>query len=262
MSNLDYLTEKKPWWALLIFAAPIIIGNIVQHLYIIADSAIVGRCVSQQALAAVGACNSLTNVFICIAIGGGIGASVLVSHSFGAHDYKQMRTAALTSLLSFLVLSILLGLVGWFGSRLIMTLLNTPADVIDMAVDYLKIYFLGLPFLFMYNVLSAMFNALGKSRIPLYFLIISSLLNVGLDAWFVQGALTVLRPVSVGLVAAAVWSVIRAALLPMGLTALNPWAAGLFVVLLIPAFKCKKLHPIVLIAVSAVAGIVLHLGGV
>ena len=185
MSNLDYLTEKKPWWALLIFAAPIIIGNIVQHLYIIADSAIVGRCVSQQALAAVGACNSLTNVFICIAIGGGIGASVLVSHSFGAHDYKQMRTAALTSLLSFLVLSILLGLVGWFGSRLIMTLLNTPADVIDMAVDYLKIYFLGLPFLFMYNVLSAMFNALGKSRIPLYFLIISSLLNVGLDAWFV-----------------------------------------------------------------------------
>lgn len=185
LANLDYLTQKKPLWALLIFAAPIIIGNIVQQLYIIADSAIVGRFVSQQALAAVGACTSLTNVFICIAIGGGIGASVLVSHSFGAHEYGQMRTAALTSLISFLFASIALGAFGWLCSRQIMLLLNTPTDVIDMAVDYLKIYFLGLPFLFMYNVLAAMFNALGKSRIPLYFLVFSSVLNVILDAWFV-----------------------------------------------------------------------------
>lgn len=96
----------------------------------------------------------------------------------------------------------------------------------------------------------------------LIMLLVASLLQRFRENRFVQGALMVLRPVSVGLVAAAVWSVIRAALLPMGLTALNPWAAGLFVVLLIPAFKCKKLHPIVLIAVSAVAGIVLHLGGV
>ena len=187
MENHDYLTQKKPLTALMIFAAPIILGNIVQQLYTIADSAIVGRCVSEQALAAIGACNALTNVFIFIAIGAGIGASVLVSHGFGAHAYGAMKVSALTSMLSFLLLSFGLGAFGWLCSRQIMALLQTPADVIDMAVDYLRIYFIGLPFLFMYNVLSAMFNAIGKSRIPLYFLIFSSVLNVLLDLYFVIG---------------------------------------------------------------------------
>lgn len=96
----------------------------------------------------------------------------------------------------------------------------------------------------------------------LIMLLVASLLQRFRENRFVQGALTVLRPVSVGLVAAAVWSVIRAALLPMGISSLSPWAAGLFVLLMIPAFKFKKLHPIVLIAAGAVVGIVLHLGGV
>lgn len=177
----DYLVQKKPLNALLIFSLPIIIGNLFQQTYTMADSAVVGRFVSEQALAAVGASFSLTNIFVCIAIGGGIGASVVVSRYFGAKDYGKMKVAVFTSLISFLVISLLLGGVGLICSEKIMILLNTPSDVLDLAVVYLDIYFLGLPFLFMYNVLSAMFNALGKSKIPLYFLIFSSVFNIILD---------------------------------------------------------------------------------
>ncbi len=181
----DYLIQKKPLSALMIFSLPIIIGNLFQQFYTMADSAIVGRFVSEQALAAVGASYALTNIFICVAIGGGIGASVIVSRYFGAKEYENMKAAVFTALLSFLFVSIVLGGIGLLLGRKIMIVLNTPADVLDLSVQYLNIYFLGLPFLFMYNVLSAMFNALGKSRIPLYFLIFSSVFNVILDVVFV-----------------------------------------------------------------------------
>lgn len=183
-----YLVEKKPLYALLLFSLPIIIGNLFQQTYTMADSAIVGRFVSEQALAAVGASYSLTNIFICIALGGGIGASVVVSRYFGAKKYAEMKLAVFTSCLSFLCISVLLGGFGLLACRWILLALNTPPDVLDMAVEYLNIYFLGLPFLFMYNVLSSMFNALGKSRIPLYFLIFSSLFNVALDLVLVRRA--------------------------------------------------------------------------
>lgn len=173
-------------YALALFALPMIIGNLFQQTYTMVDSAIVGRYVSEQALAAVGASYSLTNVFICVAIGGGMGASVVVSRHFGAKAYDRMKTAVYTALLTFLVISILLGSVGLLCGKWIMNLLQTPSDVLDLSVVYLNIYFLGLPFLFMYNVLSAMFNALGKSRIPLYFLVFSSIFNVGLDIFMVK----------------------------------------------------------------------------
>ena len=183
--NIDYLTEKQPWRALLVFMLPIMIGNLFQRFYITVDSVIVGRMVGENALAAIGACNALTNVFICVAIGGGVGASVIVGRNFGAHRYAEMKTAISTAILSFLVLSVGMGMLGLFGSRLILTVLGTPEKILDQATAYLQIYFLGFPFLFLYNVLSAVFNSLGKSRIPLGFLIFSSLLNVGLDYFFV-----------------------------------------------------------------------------
>jgi len=177
----DYLIQKKPFNALMVFSLPIIIGNLFQQTYTMADSAIAGRFVGERALAAIGASNSLTNIFICIAIGGGIGASVKISQYFGAKNYIRMKAAINTALITFLIISILLGGVGLLFSRSIMIELNTPSDTLDMAVVYLNIYFIGLPFLFMYNVLSSIFNALGKSRIPLAFLIFSSLFNILLD---------------------------------------------------------------------------------
>ena len=180
MTN-DYLLQKKPLSALLIFSLPIIIGNMFQQTYTMADSAIAGRFVGERALAAIGASYSLTNIFICIAIGGAIGASVIISQYFGARSFVKMKTAIYTALISFLLSSILLSIVGLVCNRHIMVALNTPDDILDMAVEYLNIYFFGLPFLFMYNVLSSIFNALGKSKIPLAFLIFSSVLNIILD---------------------------------------------------------------------------------
>ena len=177
----EYLIREKPLKALLLFAFPMIIGNLFQQFYTMVDSVVVGRFVSENALAAVGASYSLTNVFISIAIGGGVGASVLVSRYFGARDYRRMKTSVSTALLSFLVVSLALGGLGLLLGDQIMEVLNTPENIMEDAVTYLNIYFMGLPFLFMYNVLSAMFNALGKSRIPLYLLIFSSVFNVVLD---------------------------------------------------------------------------------
>lgn len=181
----DYLIQEKPLRALLVFAFPMIIGNLFQQFYTMADSVVVGRFVGENALAAVGASYSLTNVFISVAIGGGVGASVLTGRSFGAKDYRKMKMSVYTALVSFLALSVTLAAVGLIFSENIMELLNTPENVLEDAAEYLSIYFMGLPFLFMYNVLSAMFNALGRSKIPLYLLIFSSLFNIGLDVFMV-----------------------------------------------------------------------------
>lgn len=181
----DYLITENPLKALIVFAIPMIIGNLFQQAYTMADSAIVGRLVGEKALAAVGAAYSLTNIFISVAIGGGMGASVIVSQYFGHGNYGKLKKTVYTALVSFLVISVMLGVIGLAFSKNIMIAMNTPVEVLDMSVTYLQIYFLGLPFLFMYNVLSSMFNALGKSRIPLYFLIFSSVFNIILDWVFV-----------------------------------------------------------------------------
>ena len=198
----DYLIRRRHIAALLIFALPMMLGNFFQQLYTMADSAIVGRLVGEEALAAVGASYSLTNVFISIAIGGGVGASVITGQTFGRRDFSRMKRSVSTALLSFLAISIVLGGVGLALSRQIMVLLRTPANILDDATTYLNIYFLGLPFLFMYNVLSSMFNALGRSRIPLYLLIFSSVLNVALDIYMVG-------PLDMG-VAGAAWATLLA----------------------------------------------------
>ena len=185
MKDKDYLITGRPFTALTAFVTPIIIGSLFQQFYTMVDSAVVGRFVSEKALGAVGASYALTNVFIMIAAGGGIGASVVVSRHFGERRYGQMKTAASTAMIGFLVMSCILGLFGLLYSRRIMIWLQTPDDVLDMAAEYLGIYFLGLPFMCMYNVLSSMFNGLGHSREPLIFLIFSSLLNIVLDLLFV-----------------------------------------------------------------------------
>ncbi len=181
----DYLITKNPLFALTIFFLPIMLGNLFQQAYNLVDSAVVGRFVSEDALAAVGACLALVNVFIFIANGGGVGAAVVVGKHFGAGNLKKMKTAIFTSFIAFLILSIFLGVLGIVLGRTFMILLKVPDNILDMSVIYLRIWFLGLPFLFMYNVTSALFNALGKSNFPLLFLIFSSVLNIFFDLFFV-----------------------------------------------------------------------------
>ena len=200
MSKDEYLITDAPLKALTVFAMPMILGSFFQQVYNMADSIIVGQFVGSSALAAVGACAALTNVFICIALGAGVGAGVLVSRYFGARDYSKMKTIVSTSLISFLILSMLLGVFGFCFSRSMMNLLQTPADILDEAVLYLRVYFVGFPFLFMYNILSTMFTSIGESRIPLVLLIFSSVLNIFLDILFIV-------PFHMG-VAGAAWATI------------------------------------------------------
>lgn len=185
MKKYNMITDQ-PGKALFFFALPMILGNLFQQFYTTVDSIIVGQFVGEDALAAVGASYSLTTVFIMIAIGGGIGASVITSQYLGAGIYRKMKTSVSTALISFLVLSLVLSAVGLLGNRGILTGLNTPENILPDAVLYLEIYFLGLPFLFMYNILSSIFNALGNSRTPLYLLIFSSLLNIVMDLVMVR----------------------------------------------------------------------------
>ncbi len=185
MKKYNMLTDK-PGRSLFFFALPMILGNLFQQFYTTVDSIIVGQFVGEDALAAVGASYSLTTVFIMIAIGGGIGASVITSQYLGAGLYRKMKTSVSTALITFLVLSLVLSVIGLLGNRAILIGLNTPGNILSDAVLYLEIYFLGLPFLFMYNILSSIFNALGNSRTPLYLLIFSSLLNIGMDLVMVQ----------------------------------------------------------------------------
>lgn len=152
-----------------------------------ADSIIVGQYVGSSALAAVGACAALTNVFICVALGAGVGAGVLVSRYYGSGNYSRMKTIVSTSLISFLILSVFLGIFGFCFSHLMLGVLQTPADILDEAVLYLRVYFVGFPFLFMYNILSTMFTSIGESKIPLALLIFSSVLNILMDIWMVAG---------------------------------------------------------------------------
>lgn len=181
------LTTQPPARSLFFFSLPMIIGNLFQQFYNMADSIIVGQLVGESALAAVGASYSFTTVFIMIAIGGGIGASVLTSQYLGAGKHKEMKSSVYTFLITFAVFSILLALIGFWINPTVLKLLKTPPNIMDDAVLYLQIYFVGMPFLFMYNILSANFNALGKSKIPLYLLIFSSILNIIMDLWMVGG---------------------------------------------------------------------------
>ena len=143
MSKDEYLITDAPLKALTVFAMPMILGSFFQQVYNMADSIIVGQFVGSSALAAVGACAALTNVFICVALGAGVGAGVLVSRYFGAREYGKMKTIVSTSLISFLLLSIILGVFGFCFSHAMMSGLQTPADILEEAVLYLRVYFVG-----------------------------------------------------------------------------------------------------------------------
>ena len=166
MSKDEYLITDAPLKALTFFAMPMILGSFFQQIYNMADSIIVGQFVGSSALAAVGACAALTNVFICVALGAGVGAGVLVSRYFGAREYGKMKTIVSTSVFSFLILSIVLGVFGFCFSHWMMSVLQTPGDILNDAVLYLRVYFVGFPFLFMYNILSNMFTSHRRIKNP------------------------------------------------------------------------------------------------
>ncbi|WP_294353608.1 MATE family efflux transporter [uncultured Clostridium sp.] len=179
------MTIGKPSKILIAFAIPMMLGNIFQQAYSIIDSIIVGNFVGSSALASVGATYPITFVLITIANGASIGCAVIISQYFGSQNISKMKTAIYTSLISITVLGLILTLIGIILNKAFLNLLATPRDIFDDSYDYLHIYFLGIIFLFVYNICNSVFNALGNAKLPLYFLIFSSILNVFLDLLFV-----------------------------------------------------------------------------
>ena len=170
---------------LILFALPMLAGNIFQQLYNTADSIIVGNFVSGDALGAVTTTAPAINSLIGLFMGMSSGAGVVISQRFGAHDTKGMRKAIHTAITLTLYMGLAMMIIGYFATPYLLGFMKTPGRILPLANEYLSIYFLGILGLMFYNMGSGILRAVGDSQRPLYFLIFSSLLNVGLDLVFV-----------------------------------------------------------------------------
>ena len=179
------LTTGKIMPILVNFTVPLVLGNLFQLTYNAVDSIIVGHFVGKEALAAVGICNPVSTLMILFLNGLFMGASILMGIQYGAKDYETLHRQISTTLLSGAVFSFFLTLVCAIFAVPILLLLQVDPSIMDMTVQYLRIIFLGLMFTFLYNFFSSTLRALGDSASPLYFLIISAILNIFGDLFFV-----------------------------------------------------------------------------
>ena len=179
------LTVGKPGAVLRRFCLPLFASVIFQQLYNIADSWVAGRFIGQNALAAVGNSYEITLIFIAFAFGCNMGCSVTVSGFFGAKDYNRMKSAVYTAMLATGIVCACMMVSGLVFSDSLLQWIKTPEEVLAGSKQYLDIYLWGLPFLFFYNLSTGIFSALGDSRTPFVFLVISSLSNIVLDVFFV-----------------------------------------------------------------------------
>ncbi|MEA4966103.1 MAG: MATE family efflux transporter [Oscillospiraceae bacterium] len=170
---------------LIVFAMPLLIGNIFQQLYNTVDSVVVGNYVGKEALAAVGSVAPIINMLIGLFSGLAAGAGVVISQYYGAHDDRRVHDAVHTTMALTLVLCVVLSVIGVWIVPATLRMMDTPEDVFAMASEYLTIYFEGLAGLLLYNIGAGILRAVGDSRRPLYFLIFSALTNTGLDLLFV-----------------------------------------------------------------------------
>ena len=170
---------------LIAFAIPLLMGNLFQQLYNTVDSLVVGNFVGKEALAAVGSTTPIINTLVMFFGGVAVGASVIISRYFGAHDDEKLHTAIETTMALTFVSSILCTVLGIYIAPALLRFMDTPEDVLPEAATYLKIYFAGVSGLLIYNMTSGILRAVGDTKRPLYFLILSSIMNIVLDLIFV-----------------------------------------------------------------------------
>ena len=179
------MTEGNPQKVILSFALPIFLSQLFQQLYNTADAWIVGHYLGDRAFAAVASSGSLIFLLISFFIGLSMGAGVVISRCFGAGHQDKVSRAVHTNVLVSLLCGVLLGVCGVALTPVILRLMKTDPDVLPQSIPYFRFYFLGAPAMVMYNALKGIMNAVGDSRRPLYYLLFSSVLNVGLDWLFV-----------------------------------------------------------------------------
>ena len=180
------MTEGAPWKHILKFSLPVLAGSLLQQLYNTVDTIIVGKYSGEDSLSAVGTTASLAFFFLAVAIGFSSGNGVVVAQHYGAGSEKKVRANASVGILFLLGLGVICALVGMLTARPAYTyLLNVDKSIVDLTVKYFRWYCIGLVFQFGYNIFSAILRAVGDSAATLYFLLISSVLNIGLDLLFV-----------------------------------------------------------------------------
>ena len=194
------MTEGSIWKSILLFSVPLILGNMLQQLYNTADSIIVGNFVGTQALAAVGSTSALINVFTNLFIGISLGANVIAARFYAAGRDKEMSETVHTAISLALISGIVMGIVGIVFSHGALQLMGTPSDVIDLSTLYMRIYFIGMPFFMLYNYGAAILRAVGDTKRPLMFLIISGVVNAALNLTLVIGAHLGVAGVAIGTV--------------------------------------------------------------
>ena len=181
------LTKGPIMKTMFMFAIPMILGDLLQQCYNIADTIVVGKFLGTNALAAVGSSFSLMTLLTSIILGLAMGSGTVFSLRFGQKDDKALKEDILASFILLLIVTIILNILVYLGIDIIIYLLRTPNELITMMKDYLLIIFAGLFAIFLYNYFSSLLRSLGNSLIPLVFLAISAILNIGLDIWFVAG---------------------------------------------------------------------------
>ena len=179
------MTEGKPYKLILAFMIPVLFGGLFQNFYNIVDSMIVGRYIGVEALASVGSTTYLIFFVNGWIMGMTSGFAIMISQRYGAKDEKGLKHYVAMSVWLCVIMSVVLTIVLLIFNEKLLRLVNTPADIFGMTKGYVTIMFAGIPVTIVYNMLSAIARALGDSKTPLYFLIISSVLNVVLDLLFV-----------------------------------------------------------------------------
>lgn len=186
MNSKDF-TNGTSWKQILGFAIPLMLGNLFQLTYNVCDSIIIGRFASKEALAAIGTSDSILTLLTLAVSGICIGAGVLMSQFFGAHQFKEMQEEFSTLLFMGSVFSFIVMSAGLLSCEILLKIMNVPNEIVSSAKLYLNISFLGLPFIVLYNICSSGLRSISNAKIPTLSLIVSSIMNIGLDLLFVCG---------------------------------------------------------------------------
>lgn len=184
--NKNLMSEGTIWKKIIFFAMPMFLGNLFQQLYNTADSLIVGNFLGSNALAAVSSSGNLIFLMVGFFNGIAMGAGVVIARFFGARDIKNMQKAIHTTIALGLVASILLTILGMLLAPQILILMDTPVNVLPESISYFRIYFAGSIGLVMYNIFVGILQAIGDSKHPLNYLIVSSIINIVLDIVFIS----------------------------------------------------------------------------
>ncbi len=179
------MTEGNPLKIILLFSIPVLLGNLFQQFYNMVDTIIVGQYLGEEALAAVGSTGCLMFLVLGFANGIAQGFGVMISHSYGAKDYKLLKHYVALSLILTVAISAILTAITVSGSRQLLLWMNTPENIFELANNYIQVIFAGIILTMGYNVAAGILRGIGDSKTPLYFLILSSFLNIFLDVFLI-----------------------------------------------------------------------------